>query len=171
MCKPVLVFVPAILLLGGCPGLTDAQVEEAWGTSEAALTSASAQAPTGDVDLDADCTDGGSVALSGTLTQNVGAGGVEQSFDYTVAYTACSKDGIVTDGDLDWSLEQVVDGGTARQRWSYAGTLTWSGDVSGTCDLEMEAEQEASSTSASVSWSGTICDRDASVVLEASGSY
>lgn len=168
----LLAFVVAIL--AGCP--TQADLDEVWGTTQENLSSADGdvqeEADTGTldpdaVDYDSSCADGGSVTLTGTLTQSVTPGEVAQSFDYVATFAACEDDGLVIDGEVDYLFAQEVTTDVV-QTWDYAGTLTYSGTYSGSCEVDVQGEQSATESSASITWSGTFCGEDASVVLVAS---
>ena len=121
-----------------------------------------------DVDLDSDCSDGGTVTLAGTLTQSVAPGDISQSFDYTATFAGCTDEDLVIDGDIDYLFTQEISGVDVSQVWDYSGTLTYTGSYVGSCDVDVQGEQAVNDTSASITWSGTFCGDDASVALVAS---
>jgi len=172
-----LILAAALLtLLTGCP-VAEVPLDEVWGTThqnlEAADGDVADEAEQGAVDpdavdLDSDCPDGGTVTLAGTLEQSVTPGEVAQSFDYTATFVGCTEDDLVIDGEIDYLFEQEVNALGVVQTWDYSGTLTYTGAYNGSCEVDVQGEQAATDTSASITWTGSFCGEDASVALYAS---
>lgn len=113
------------------------------------------------------CPGGGTAAFSGQLALDTFYG----DFDWDVDYDACEVDGVVIDGTLRFSLEAERMIGEFSLLYTYRGDLTYSGDVVGTCVVDMTggamATREVNMRSLDIGYSGTICGHDASATLSA----
>jgi hypothetical protein len=169
-------------------GLSPSQSQAGFATASSALSSAQASAATQvttsgsassgsfTVNVTSDCPGGGSVALAGTATEPTGSSGASSynlTFSYTATFNACVENGTTINGSLTYAFK--VDGtdsstaATVNGTYSYDGTLDFSGQVSGSCDMDLtgtiDASASAGASSASVTYSGTICGNDASTTL------
>jgi len=119
----------------------------------------------GSLDVRFDCPDGGSYHAVGTYDDTM-------TFDLTVEFDACRADGVVVDGSLALHAEVDVDENGTRTSMSYAGELSWSGEASGTCEIDMTAkvavETDGESADVDAEFHGSICGYDADAVVDAS---
>lgn len=113
------------------------------------------------------CLDGGSASFAGHLALDTFYG----DFDWDVDYDACEVDGVVIDGNLQFTLDAERQIGEFNLIYTYRGELTYSGDVVGTCVVDMaggaSAMREVNMRSLDIGYSGTVCGHDASVTLSA----
>lgn len=164
----------AVALAAGCAP-TEENVDEIWSSTSLALTSAQTEVATdvaiGTADgdslaIEANCEGGGTVAFTGSMETSV-LDTVSASFDLDATFTGCESEDVTIDGDLSWSMDTVV-GDDVSVRWTWAGTLVYSGKYAGECVIDMTAEAGVTGSTASASYEGTICGFDASASLSAS---
>ncbi|MFO0728547.1 MAG: hypothetical protein U1E65_32525 [Myxococcota bacterium] len=146
--------VPAV----GCGGgMSKQDAMTGWAAANVALSQAFAQAQTmgGGLHNDATATlnftyncpgGGGTIAITGSA--DTSTPGME-SVDVTEKATGCKSNNITLDGTM--SYKTVVNGSAVNFKWT--GSLTFSGQVSGTCDIDVTVN--SSGTGGSVT--GTIC--------------
>lgn len=168
--------------LVGCGGeLDEGEAQVAWEATNSVLTSGSARmsAAGGGEDgegagltlnFDFTCPEGGTANFTGALTGELGTGG----FNYTVGYQDCGADGVVINGDLAYDLTVVYDKGSAGTTMTFVGDLDYTGEVRGTCEIDMTGSTSTTwgggAFTASVDYQGSICGHDATTTLSADGS-
>jgi hypothetical protein len=163
----------------GSDGMSQADASKAWAAANMALVQASTQAATNPGALTADqagpsqthninfsftCPQGGALKLVGSLTTaNTGS----TDFEYSSAFAACSSSGVTTDGTLTYNQSTTFNSATYQSTFAltYKGTLTFSGDVSGECEIDMTA----SGTNGSFTYAGTFCGFDAAGTAGSAG--
>ncbi len=96
-----------------------------------------------------DCPDGGTVTLQaeGHVDPDSVASAADISFD------GCAAEGIVIDGTLSYSASVTENSATV----SMSGSLSWSGDIEGECDIDIDASVTTSGAQASGHLGGTMC--------------
>ncbi len=173
-----------MLLLAACDSAEAVNSEDdaakGWVATQSALENGSnsvqtrAADTTVNIDASADCLNGGSAHFKGTLETTVDlenpTAGNSTNFDYTTTFSGCTTQGVTIDGALDYQLMTSTSGdGSASVNYAYSGEVTWSGDVNGSCVIDMTASVETGPTSVSATYSGTVCGFDASATLNVSG--
>jgi hypothetical protein len=169
-------------LAAGC-AVTEDNVDEVWGTTSEALTSAQTELATsaaingafsvGDDDVDAEltvtanCTDGGSMTLVGSYGISLSDSATAIGYDLAVAFEDCRHEETTINGNMDWVLSVATEEG-AEVRFSWTGDLNYSGKYVGACEIDMFAEASVTGMTASLSYEGTVCGYDASAALSAS---
>jgi hypothetical protein len=118
----------------------------------------------GSLDVSLECPDGGSYRAVGTYSS-------DNTFDLTVEFEGCGADGVVIDGALALHAEVDIDEHGTRVQTSYEGDLTWSGEASGSCDIDMSASVvvavDDDSADVDAEFHGEICGYDADAVVHA----
>lgn len=161
-----IVAATALACAAGCGSqVTKKEAREGWSATSNALIGgqvAAATAGSGNVDFAYGCLGGGSAEFAGTYN------GEEEDFSFTVGFDQCRSQGVTIDGDLEFLLDVETSETGASVTYSYVGHLEWSGDVNGSCDIDMQGNASASTTGASVSYDGSVCGHDASATLSSS---
>lgn len=116
------------------------------------------------VNVDAPCQDGGSIAISGTYNVNTDAG-AQVEFAYDTEFKKCKVDGLRIDGDLAYDLSVVTTDTSSSVVYAYQGEIKWSGEIKGSCVIDMTGSVMTSTGSASVEYKGSVCGYDASATL------
>lgn len=116
------------------------------------------------VDFKYQCVDGGSIHYTGATHVATDAGS-QVTFNYDAAFDKCEADGLTIDGDLAYDLAVETTDTTSSVIYSYKGELEWSGQIKGSCEIDMTGAVMTSTGSASVQYKGSICGYDAAVTL------
>lgn len=170
MVKQALVAFSAVALVacGGGDPLGEGDAQLAWEATQGAMGGSGAQ-PNG-LTSTVPCADGGNLKWKYDLGDAFSsAGNSNVDLEYTLVFKGCKNDGVKISGKMIYSIGATVTDTTSSTRWGYEGSLRYSGDINGSCDYDMYGEATASSTGASVSYSGSICGNDASATLNVSG--
>ncbi|MEZ4448537.1 MAG: hypothetical protein R3B09_03580 [Nannocystaceae bacterium] len=116
------------------------------------------------VDFKYQCANGGSIHYKGAthVASDVGS---QVTFNYDAAFDGCEADGLTIDGDLTYDLAVETTDTTSSVVYTYKGELEWSGQVKGSCEIDMTGSVMTSTGSASVQYKGSICGYDAAVTL------
>jgi len=181
----VLSLCASVLMLCACDSASAVSSEDdaakGWASTQTALAQGSSEVQTTraaqttvDIDASSDCQGGGTAHFKGSLETTVDVNdplaGNSTNFDYTTTFAGCSTLGVTIDGTIDYQLMTTTSGeGAATVNYTYVGDLEWSGDVSGSCKIDMTASIETGTASVSATYSGTICGYDASATLNVSG--
>lgn len=166
----------SLMMLAACDSAEAVDSEEdavkGWAATQSALETGSAGTYQTAVDIDtsADCLNGGTAHFKGTVDTTIDlenpAAGNSTNLDYTTTFNGCTTQGVTIDGTLDYTLMTMTSGeGSASVHYTYAGEVTWSGDVSGSCVIDMSADVVTDTTGASVSYKGSVCGFDAAATL------
>lgn len=173
----------AFVLVGCGNQMSEEESQEAWGTTQQTLSSGEAQvqgdvkesssdSPNTDASLDYTCPEGGSATFEGeyTYTSSDDEGSSTDKFeaDMTVDYRACENNDIVIDGAVNYNLKTETSGDSFKYVYDWDGDLDYSGDVNGSCRIDMTGEMNFDSSSVSWNYSGTVCGHDAEQTLESS---
>jgi hypothetical protein len=189
--RTILVVTTVGLLLGACSNdLSERDAQVAWaatyvaladGQTQAQLAASGTPAAAGEetsfrglspraganVNYSGPCTGGGSASYVGSaeaVTDGAGAGAV--TFDLAATFDACSVAGITISGDLDYSAAVVADTTSAMTELKMIGSLSYDGEVEGSCDWDLRMKFAANTSGmASAEFSGSICGHDASGAL------
>ena len=141
-------------------GFTAAQtaMTTAWASAKPAGALTSEQALNGGVDYSGSCPQSGTVALSGTYDVDLAGTGVG---DLGVVFTDCavSEQGVTVTvgGSTDWNMSVTSTATTFK----WTGDLTFSGDFSGSCAVDVTATVNYGGGNYGFTYSGTICGYDA----------
>ena len=109
----------------------------------------------------------GSIAFSGTYNVNTDAG-AQVEFAYDTEFKKCKVDGLRIDGDLAYDLSVATSDTSSSVVYSYQGEIKWSGEIKGSCVIDMTGSVSATVGSASVEYKGSVCGYDASATLNVS---
>ena len=124
------------------------------------------------VDYTYNCIEGGSAKFVGELDDMSQDANTDATFNYTVTFDGCVSQGVSITGEMVYSLDVVASDTDATVEYSYVGNVSFGGDISGDCDLDVYAKFITSNTdtNASVSYEyrGNMCGNDAGS-LNASG--
>jgi hypothetical protein len=99
----------------------------------------------GSVSAMASCSGGGTAQIDGTWNGS-------DSYSVTIELADCREAEIAIDG----SIEASATAGESGAAVTLSGSLTYSGAVSGTCEIDLRSEAGAGTASAS----GSICGHD-----------
>ncbi|MCA9649152.1 MAG: hypothetical protein H6712_02350 [Myxococcales bacterium] len=130
------------------------------------------------VDADVDCPDGGKMKLEGSATLDTDLGNLDgwdafatfaMEFDLSVDFRRCKVDGVKINGDLDYSLDIDADSttGSATLDWAYTGEVRFSGEVKGSCEVDMHASASTGNAFSDLevrAYAGTMCGFEAGEV-------
>lgn len=180
MFKKSMMAIAALTLVACGPGeeLGEEDAASAWPTTQKALNggTASSSAPGAltSTSFTHDCQDGGKAKFDATVDTNLDLFGGDidptntaTTVDYTVSFKRCKVDGVITTGDLAFTLETSTSGTGASTVWTYDGDLTYKGDIKGTCLVDMRGEASAGTSGASLAYEGSVCGNDAALTLNA----
>ncbi len=127
----------------------------------------------GNVDYDWACTGGGTAHYAGAAEVVVdGAGASNVTFDLAAEFTDCSVNGITISGDLDYAVDVETTADTAYVMSTMKGSLTYDGQIDGSCDWNLTMKVAASGAGAgsvSAEFSGSICGHNAKSTLNVQG--
>ena len=161
----------------GC-GMSPEDSRKLWRHVDGALGKSQGQALTADVDLDADCSDGGTVSFNGSLdTPDDATSG--STFEYEVTFNACAGDDETLNGNLKYSSTLDTTSAGLSFVFHYQGHIDGSGEENGACDVDMDGSLSSSITGDGSSfgnvdveyeYDGTICGNDADETFSASTS-
>ena len=151
------------LVLAGCGNdqLDEEETQEGWRATQQTLTSGEAQARSpsdnaaesdGNASFDVDCSGGGSTAFDGNYayeaTDDEGLSH-ELDADMEVTYEACAHNGITIDGFINYTAATEASDDGFKYVYEYNGDLKYTGDINGSCMIEMTGEIAADATGAS----------------------
>lgn len=113
-----------------------------------------------------ECVGGGSADFTGEVSANWAIGSAGADFIYTVQFNACSALGVSTDGTMNYSRGAEVQDMSLETNFEWNGAVTWSGNVSGECAIDVSGFTTVSlagwNLDAQSETTGTICGFDAS---------
>ena len=164
----------------GCGGqMTKEDMTQAWAATNAALAGGQSMASTALTNQDASltfdypCQGGGSASFSGLYDLDYDlSGNYNGTFEFDVGFAECSYTGIVIDGDISYDGVYNYGNNAYSYDLTYQGSLAFSGDVVGSCDIDMTYSyliDYSVGLNYDVSYSGSICGYDAAADL--SGGY
>jgi len=168
----------SLVAIGAC-AQDDGDVETAaqgWRAASIALDEGTAQLEEqadveGHGDVTVGCPGGGQLHLTGTALIESGATGEHVSVAADVEFDGCAAEGVVIDGTLHVRTEVTTTETSTTVDVDYDGTLQWSGEIEGSCDLDVEGQIATESAGdqfeVRVEMSGSVCGADADAVIEA----
>lgn len=194
----VLVTVCSLLAVGCTSSLDKNDSLVAWAATSAALSQGQVQAQTAasgmaivegqgasfrglgvhpragaNVNADVTCIGGGTaryVGLAEAVLDDAGTSNV--TFDLTAEFDACSVNNITISGDLEYSLAVEGTADTLKLKSTMKGSLSYEGQIDGSCDWNLVATVSASGAGAGsvvAEYSGTICGHEAAATLKVNG--
>lgn len=119
----------------------------------------------GQLTYDLACPDGGAYHLEGTYSN-------ENEYALTLSFQDCASEGVTIGGHLELEASISITETRSHVAVDYHGELTFSGNASGSCAIDMTAEVTADSSgggSAEVEYHGNVCGYRADAVVSASG--
>lgn len=188
--RSTIVLMSASLLLVACSQeLSDDDTRKAWVATNAALAQGSAQAQVAatsvpavpgqsqdlrprvaaQVDYTWNCLGGGTAHFVGDAQVDATSGSSDVSFNLATEFDACAGSGVTISGSLDYAASVSATSGSASTTLTMKGSLSYEGDVEGSCDIDMKASVSASAGSVGASYEGSICGHDASATLNVKG--
>ncbi len=111
------------------------------------------------MDFNHGCAGGGEMTLAGDMA------GIQIGFDVGVKMTTCSRDGVTMTGELTYTMVSVNAILVTTSTYSYAGTVTYSGSIAGTCDVAMTGTVVGTPGVSIATWAGKFCDHDGDKVM------
>jgi hypothetical protein len=76
---------------------------------------------------------------------------------------------ITVDGGMDYAASVTGTADAASVTFSMNGSLSFSGEVDGSCDIDLKFSANATQGAAGVTYSGSVCGHDASATLNVQG--
>lgn len=172
----------ALAALAAC-GVNPADSGKVWRSVTRTLGAGPAgeQALTASFSFDVDCRYGGEAEIDAALDVNDETDGhLLALFGYQIRYDACQPDDNTLDGQLDYTATVVADetsnGGLLTVRTNYQGTVTSSGDTTGTCEIDVVGTLDAAAyenpgeefhAQVDATYTGTICGNEVDEVFSA----
>lgn len=183
MRRTVLLLTVPMVLLAACGGdkMTKKETKKGWeSTSKVLAQGESSMAGSVEVKTTEDgaeaaasveqsCAEGGTATFDGTARAASSENGALAEFDVTVLFSGCTVDGRTMDGELSYLMAGETDRASANSEMRVVGELRYSGDVSGSCSIDMKAERGISANPGDLgitkTRSGTICGFEADKIL------
>ena len=188
--RMTIVFAVAVgLLFAGCgkSKVSEEEAQEGWAATQQTLMTGQAQAEgevsaqtnsnadgsAGEATVDVTCIGGGTATLDATyeVLDDSSSSTTKVEAAFTAKYNGCTHNGITIDGNLDFDVTTKTDNDSASLVYGYNGNLDYSGDVTGSCKIDMRGSVNAGGGTGSYSYSGSICGHDADSTLNSRGSF
>ncbi len=126
------------------------------------------------IDFSFNCLEGGTANFVGTLDDAQTGSNAEASFTYVVTFNDCVSQGLTLGGEVTYKLDLAATDTSSTLEYSYVGDLSFSGDVSGDCSLDMYSKitttTDGTGGSATFEYRGNLCGNDAGS-LNGNGSF
>ncbi len=161
-CLGVIIGVTSLAACGG--GLSKDESARAWssmngslavGQAQAAQSASALSTAPGSVELSVPCVEGGSLSLSGTFDTTASPA----TFAFSVTFDQCKHGGIAANGNLDYALS--VTDSPFSMLYTWSGNVDFSGDVDGSCAVDVTMSGSAGGFSST----GSICGHDVDQVI------
>lgn len=122
------------------------------------------------VDFNFNCPGGGTARFVGSAAAAGDPSAAAGTFSLSTTFSGCkSALNVTIDGDLDYEATASATGDSAQLSFSMVGSLSFSGEVDGSCDIDVKISASASPGSASGTYQGSICGHDASATANVQG--
>lgn len=122
------------------------------------------------VDFTFNCPGGGTARYTGTAVAAGDTSGAQGTFTLSTAFAGCKTlQNITIDGDMDYAASASASDASAQLSFTMNGSLSFSGEVDGTCDIDVKIAASATPGSASGSFEGSVCGHDAKATLSVTG--
>ena len=125
------------------------------------------------VNYDWACTGGGTASYVGAAEAVADEGGASHvTFDLAAEFDACSVSGTTISGNLDYAVKVETSADAAYVMSTMKGSLSYEGQVDGSCDWDLTMKVAASSAgvgSASAEFSGSVCGHEAKGLFKSQG--
>ena len=92
----------------------------------------------GDINIDMECTEGGSAGMTGNVSvpdDSSGAAETEMAFEFD--FQSCGEDGVTVDGNLAYWTHSVTDENGLEMSVTMDGQLDYSGDIEESCAMDV----------------------------------
>lgn len=128
-------------------------------------------AAAGAVDYSFSCPSGGTAHFTGAFDAVADGSGGQATFSLSTDFAACkSLQNVTIDGNMDYAASIVGSDAGGSVTFSMNGSLDFSGQVDGSCDIDVKFSASGSAGgSAGVTYSGSICGHDAAATLNVQG--
>lgn len=157
-----------LVALVGCAKntLDPEQAAIAWQANSAELGRSATTTPLVGIAADGsfsfDCLEGGTIVGDGAFdaTADLTDLSAVASFEYALELVGCARDGVVTDGTLDFTgfASASVAALSAESSFTWVGDLAYTGEVEGDCAIDVTAASSVDlADGASASFEGTLC--------------
>lgn len=118
------------------------------------------------IDFSFNCLEGGTANFVGTLDDTQDGTNEEASFNYVVTFNDCVSQNVTLNGDVTYKLEVKSTETTATVEYGYIGDISFSGNVTGDCSLDMYSKITTTTGadgggSANFEYRGNMCGNDA----------
>lgn len=119
------------------------------------------------------CTGGGTASYVGAAEAVVDEDGATNvTFDLAAQFDACSVSGTTISGDLDYAVKVETSAGMAYVMSTMKGSLSYEGQVDGSCDWNLTMKVATSSAgegSVAAEFSGSVCGHEAKGLFKGQG--
>ncbi|MEM6731260.1 MAG: hypothetical protein AAF658_06870 [Myxococcota bacterium] len=158
------VLMTAVAFVGcGSDDLTEEESQQAFAAALSVGTLGSAQAGGAVTEVDGGfsftCPAGGSATFTGTFDDSAS----QEQFDWSITYNSCDTGGLVIDGQITYTAQLTEHANSSTATFSMRGSLEFSGDIDGDCELNVNWTAASSGDDVSFEYNGSICGFDASV--------
>ena len=174
--KKTFLLTASIFALGCSDGLNDDESSQAFFATQSVLTQGSASAnasssgpaDTLNINHSFNCLEGGAATFTGSIETSDG----NSAFHYKVDFEGCVSQGISMTGTMNYDLSFEKTGDQSfKSVFSFSGDLEYSGQVEGSCDMELVATSTINQSGGSFSYVGNLCGNDATSSLNQSVSF
>lgn len=153
--------------------LTKAEAKKAWPGTNSTLeggrstSGALTAADPLSIGVSTACPDDGTMKFSVSLSSFDTVG----EFSFDVEFDDCGANNLVINGEIEYALGISTDANGSLFTWGWKGDLSYSGEVEGDCEYDMEGSLSVTTggtgdpTSVSVQYGGTLCGYEADVLL------
>lgn len=122
------------------------------------------------VDYDFACPGGGTARFAGSVVAASDETSGQATFTFQTDFAACkSLANITIDGNMDYASSISGTAEAVQLTFSMSGSLSFSGEVEGSCDIDLTLNASATAGSAGGTFEGSVCGHDASATLNVQG--
>lgn len=122
------------------------------------------------VDFTYNCPGGGTARFAGSAVAASAESGGNVTFSLNTDFAACGTINSVTiDGGIDYASSVTGSAEAVSVEFSMDGSLSFSGQVEGDCDIDVKFSLSASQGAAGGSYKGSFCGHDASSTFKTQG--
>ncbi len=164
----------AILTFGCSGGMDDEESSQAFLATQMVLSQGVAQVNTSGpadtliINHSFNCLEGGAATFTGSVENS----GSNSEFSYEVDFANCVSQGITIDGSMNYSLSFEENGNQSfKTVYIFRGDLSYSGQVEGSCQMDVVSTSDVNQGGASFTYVGSICGNDATTTLNQKVSF
>jgi hypothetical protein len=159
------VAVSSALTAGAAEAQTNAGAAARTGDTPAFRDSAA-----GTINYSYNCPGGGTAQFVGSVQASSDGLGGQAAFELATDFVGCKTlVNITVDGGMDYAASVTGTADAASVTFSMNGSLSFSGEVDGSCDIDLKFSANATQDAAGVTYSGSVCGHDASATLNVQG--